>query len=211
MRTSVFSALGAALLAATVAVPASAAQLIVNGNFENTGFGGTSSYYNLGNTGATHAVPADFGFDVPINNVDLIANGVFAANLAGGGAYNLDLVGFGSTGAISQTFATTLGATYHVSLAYTVNGAGTADVSVDGSSIGSIVGTGTWQTFTNTFLGTGNAVTFAITELTGGGNGGVVLDNISVTSVPEPAMWGLMLVGFGLVGVASRRRTVVAA
>ncbi len=29
--------------------------------------------------------------------------------------------------------------------------------------------------------------------------------------IPEPATWGLMLVGFGLVGVAARRRTAVTA
>ena len=33
-----------------------------------------------------------------------------------------------------------------------------------------------------------------------------------VFAVPEPAIWGLMLAGFGLVGVAARRcRTAVAA
>ncbi len=35
------------------------------------------------------------------------------------------------------------------------------------------------------------------------------IDNVSVTAaVPEPATWGLMLVGFGLVGVTARRRAV---
>lgn len=33
-----------------------------------------------------------------------------------------------------------------------------------------------------------------------------VLDGVSVAAVPEPATWGLMLVGFGLVGAAVRRR-----
>ncbi|MGI4880983.1 MAG: PEPxxWA-CTERM sorting domain-containing protein [Janthinobacterium lividum] len=33
-----------------------------------------------------------------------------------------------------------------------------------------------------------------------------VLDGVSVAAVPEPAMWCLMLVGFGLVGTAVRRR-----
>ena len=35
---------------------------------------------------------------------------------------------------------------------------------------------------------------------------GGYLDNVSVEAVPEPATWGMMLAGFGLVGVASRRR-----
>ena len=33
------------------------------------------------------------------------------------------------------------------------------------------------------------------------------IDNLSATSVPEPAAWALMLVGFGLVGASARRRS----
>lgn len=48
---------------------------------------------------------------------------------------------------------------------------------------------------------------------TSGDNVGPILDNVLVTgSVPEPATWGLMIVGFGMVGFAARRRrTAVAA
>lgn len=197
-------------LVAGIAGPAAAANLIVNGGFENTGFGGTGSYYNVG-AGGDHAVPADFGFAVPVNNVDIIANGVYAPALAGGGAYNLDLVGYGSTGQIAQTFATKLGKTYAVSLQYAQNGSGrVADVSVNGTAIGTLIGTGAFQTFNGSFVGTGAPVTFAVTETVGGDNAGIVLDNISVsTAVPEPASWTLMVAGFGLVGFAYRRRSTV--
>ncbi len=189
------------------AAPVSAANLIANGGFENTGFGGTGSYYNVGNSGADHVVPADFGFAVPVNNVDIIANGVYTPFLATGGAYNLDLVGYGSTGAIRQSFATMLGKVYTVSIDFTQNGSGkVADVLVDGGAIGTLTATGAWQNFTTTFVGTGSTVTFDIAETVGGGNGGVVLDNISVVAVPEPATWGLMIAGFGMVGFAARRR-----
>ena len=33
------------------------------------------------------------------------------------------------------------------------------------------------------------------------------LDDVSVTMVPEPAAWGLMVAGFGMIGAAARRRT----
>lgn len=38
-----------------------------------------------------------------------------------------------------------------------------------------------------------------------------VPDNWSLTAVPEPAAWGLMVIGFGLVGAAARRRPAVVA
>jgi hypothetical protein len=34
------------------------------------------------------------------------------------------------------------------------------------------------------------------------------LDNISVAAVPEPATWAMLVVGFGLVGAAKRRRNI---
>jgi hypothetical protein len=37
------------------------------------------------------------------------------------------------------------------------------------------------------------------------------LDGVSVRAVPEPAVWGLMLMGFGGLGVVARRRRAVAA
>ena len=205
----------AVLLAATAmlgfAAPVAATELIVNGGFEATGFGGTGTYYNIG-TGGDNPVPGDFGFAVSVNNVDIIANGVYTASLGTGGAYNLDLVGYGSTGAISQSFATVLGKTYFVSLDYNQNGSGRqAEVSVNGGAIGTLVGSNAWQSFSTTFLGTGAPVTFAITNTVGGANAGIVLDNISVTAIPEPATWGLMLAGFALVGVAARRKTAVTA
>lgn len=44
-------------------------------------------------------------------------------------------------------------------------------------------------------------------------NIGPVLDNVLVTqaAVPEPATWAMLIVGFGLVGAASRRRRPLAA
>ena len=51
-------------------------------------------------------------------------------------------------------------------------------------------------------------------RFTGTGTGTLIplVNSVFPSAVPEPATWGLMIAGFGLVGVASRRRrTVVAA
>lgn len=199
--------IASAFAGVALAAPVSAANLLANDGFENTGFGGTTSYYNVGQD---HAVPADFGFSVPVNSVDIVANGAFGPTLAGGGAYNLDLVGYGSTGAIAQSIHTVAGKTYTVSIAYSsnngINGP-TADVTFNGATIGSVTGTHAWQTFTTTFTGTGTTASFGVNETFGANNGGVFLDNLSVSgAVPEPATWALLIVGFGMVGVAARRR-----
>ena len=39
------------------------------------------------------------------------------------------------------------------------------------------------------------------------GGGGFQLDNLNLAGVPEPATWALMILGFGAVGGAMRRRT----
>lgn len=41
--------------------------------------------------------------------------------------------------------------------------------------------------------------------------GGFFLDEVSVTVVPEPATWALLIAGFTMVGAAMRRRTVAVA
>jgi hypothetical protein len=38
--------------------------------------------------------------------------------------------------------------------------------------------------------------------------GNVIVDNIQANAVPEPATWGLMILGFGLAGASMRRRSV---
>jgi len=53
----------------------------------------------------------------------------------------------------------------------------------------------------------GGSTTFALQDA-GNDNIGVVIDNLSlsVDAVPEPATWAMMLAGFGLAGIAVRRR-----
>jgi hypothetical protein len=197
-------ALRAAVIGLLVAASPAAAvtNLIVNGDFEAPGFGGTATYVTV------PPIPSDFGWSVPVNAVDIIANGVFAPFLPTGGLYNLDLVAIGSTGAISQTFATVLGKTYTLSIDFSQNGQASrsADVVLDSTTLTTLVSNGPWQTWSTTFVGTGAPTTLLITEVIGGNSAGVALDNISVTAVPEPATWAMLITGFGMVGYGLRRR-----
>jgi hypothetical protein len=194
---------------------ASAANLLSNGGFENDDAVSTAyPYYNIGpdlhsdpQGGADFAVPSDFGWTVSNGNVDIITYTTYGPAPANGGLSGLDLVGYGSTGEISQTINTVAGQSYDVSFVFE-NNPGFADptaaVVVNFGSIGTVTGVGGlggWQTYTNTFQATGPTTTFSLNETLGGSNGGVFLDNISITSaVPEPATWALMLLGFGAIG-----------
>ena len=68
-----------------------------------------------------------------------------------------------------------------------------------------------WQKQSLSFTAT--AVSQVLTFLAVGTPGGAppisFLDGVSVAGVPEPATWGLMVAGFGLVGFVARRRRVV--
>ncbi len=75
-------------------------------------------------------------------------------------------------------------------------------------------GVGPWQAQSMTF--TASAVSQVLSFLAVGTPNGAppisFLDGVSLTAaVPEPATWGLMLVGFGAVGITARRRSNVVA
>lgn len=207
MRAFQLALLGIAVTAmAGVSAPALAGNLLANGNFENTGFGGTTGYYNIG-PGGDHAVPSDFGWTVSDGNVDIVANNAsYGPILTGGGNYVLDLVGYGSTGEISQSVDTVLNQTYDVTFDYSSNnGINGPTASVNGNDlIGTVTGTHSWQVFTGSFVGTGSPTTFSISEIYGANNAGVFLDNVSVAAAPEPAAWAMLLLGVGGVGAAVR-------
>lgn len=85
----------------------------------------------------------------------------------------------------------------------TGNAAGTF-FQLDGSLVpGSFLDTGTAPLITTSNNGVAGQLVFQVR------NGGVVVP--PVDGVPEPATWALMIIGFGLVGVASRRRTATVA
>lgn len=194
-------------VAFAVTSPAVHANLLTNGGFEMPVI--SPPYLDIG----VGAEPAGFGWSVITNNVDVIRQGAFgwtAAEFEGPQA--LDLVGFGSTGGIAQTFTTTPGQRYTLSFAYANNpGPGVptpASANVTVASGGNTVlsqsishGTATtsnfnWTVFNSDFTATGATTVLAFTETFGGANGGIFLDAVSVASaVPEPSTLASLIVG----------------
>lgn len=63
-----------------------------------------------------------------------------------------------------------------------------------------------WQNITRSITVQGDMSSRLSFDHAGGDNMGLILDNVSVTAVPEPETYALMLAGLGLVGFVARRR-----
>ncbi len=216
-----------ALAAATaLAGPAAAVELVVNGGFENPAT--PNAFYTQYFGGQSFPGWSVLGNDVIVINQNYNEGGLgFNAN---SGANSIDLTGAGNTGpadGISQTIATTLG-TYKLSFfvgnaSPTGGNAGsytqpsTVNLSINGGSIQSFTNADNtpnainWKKFTVSFF-TETPTTLVFTNGTVGDNM-LGLDDVSVVSggVPEPSVWGMLILGFGLVGFAARRRSAALA
>ncbi len=205
-----------ALGALVVAAPASAA-ILTNGDFEQPGGivrDALTPSYMPGWTYDSHGT----GFEI---YEDQSEDGLVAAS-------GTHYVSFGHSGAyggeISQTFATVVGGVYTVTYsvaeqqgddssqvmrAIVNNGIQTLSQDNTGLTLAFLAG----GPITFTALGTSATLSFLdATPAGGGGPSNLALDAVSVSgpqaggSVPEPATWGLMLLGFGLVGATARGR-----
>ena len=105
-----------------------------------------------------------------------------------------DLTGFSlSTASISGNFAADDSATIFLNGVQIGSGGGYALTTAFGASSGFVAGI---NTLTFVALNSGAGPTGVNVELSG-----------TAMAVPEPAVWGLMVTGFGLVGFAARRRS----
>jgi hypothetical protein len=200
----------AAFLAAGVAASsAQATNLVVDGGFESPAI---STWY-------VNETSNFSGWTLVTNNVDIVHQGYNGASPAHEGAQYLDLVGYGSTGEISQSLATVAGQKYSLTFWYSNNPWSTSSasaVATVGSLTASVTHSGAsaadlgWSKYTGSFVATGPTV-LDFNNTYGYGNGGVLLDGISVSSVPETSTWIMMLAGFGALGFAGLRRKAVAA
>lgn len=223
-------ALAAAFLAP---LPAVAQEYVVNGDFEagNTAF--TSEYNYVAGTGpyalyneGTYTVGSDaasyhkFWANVTGHGGSgnfLIANGVADGSAASFNVFSQVLTGltvgvgyqfsaWATNVCCNETFNGSNGAPFLVS----VNGSQPLPNSIFiTSTTVDTSATGVWTLFSGTFVATASNMTLSIynsTPLKSGNDFG--LDDISVVAVPEPAAWGMMIGGFGLAGMAMRRRRV---
>ena len=170
--------------------------------------------------------PSGFAWTVFSGNVDVAHLPVspFVQFSAFEGNQAIDLNGT-VRGSIFQDFATNPGQQYGLTFAYSDNpsegGVSSALVSVtDTNSMVSLLSTSVmhststngppadadWFLFSNTFTATGSTTRLAFTSTSASNtpSGGIILDAVSVSAIPEPN--SLFLVGLGLAGTMLRRR-----
>ena len=212
-------ALSAALLVASGRTPSLAASIATNGSFENTaGFvpdvNDTMSLTNGSTVMTGWTVIGDSLAWIGPSNTFLLS--------AFDGGYFLDLTDYTAGppfGGVRQVLNTVAGDTYQVTfdLGSSNRWGGQSGLQASaGSTTASFLstttpGTSTWESESFSFLATGPTTTLSF--LGSLGVNYIGLDNISVTDlggsvtgVPEPTTWGLMIVGLSLVGVGMRKR-----
>jgi choice-of-anchor C domain-containing protein len=209
--------LGTALVAAMfAAAPAAnaATNLITNGSFEDGVYIADGGFVTLSNGDNTSIA----GWTVLPYSIDYVGTYWQASD----GLRSLDLSG-AANGGVSQTIATISGKVYTVSFDLAGNPDGADETKFMVTTLGNGVGGGAakiftfdvgagntredmgWKTFSYTFTATSNSTTLNFASANESPYG-PALDNVSVSAVPEPATWAMMIVGFGAAGAMVRNR-----
>lgn len=206
-----------AVAAMGLASPALSAELITNGGFETGNFSGWTPAFGDGTD------PVVIGFNNPVG----YPNGAFGEGIpqspSGGNFTAYFSSDTANPDAISQSVNVTAGQTYSLSFNYYVPQNGfnnpndaTLNFLINGAPAGSLLQAGsasgttpvTWHTFTTSWLATSTGAVPLEFQFRGLGvtAADFAIDNVSMTAVPEPATWALLIAGFALVGVSMRRR-----
>jgi hypothetical protein len=202
MKTTTLSLMLAAGLSAG---SAHASNLLVNPGFELPGTG----YVSL--PGNSTAIT---GWTTVLNGVEWFNATSFGG--AADGVMIVDLANYTYTGGgIEQTFATVVGQSYDLSFSLGTMQAsgrdGTAhiDVTVAGVTTGYDVinhtGSLVWTAVTQSFTASSSSTTLRFTNTQNPHLHFANVDAASVSAVPEPETYAMLLAGLGLVGFAARR------
>ncbi len=197
-----------------------ATELVVNGGFK----GDTQ----VGFTIVSAVSPAQIaGWTVLTNYIDWSHD---AWQSSDGDGYSIDLIGGFGTSSIGQTITTVAGQTYRLTFDLSGNpdnyrdAARIVTIKADGVKIGATQydlgptntrGDMLWSSRGLTFTATGALTEIVFTGTSddpGNGYWGPALDNVSMTAVPEPATWAMMIIGFGAAGSmvrTARRRNAL--
>lgn len=203
MKTLVSTVAAVALLAGAVGVANANAGVVFSDNFN-------SYAYQL-----NWAPPANWTAPGP-GTVDLIGDTTSGAAydfFPGNGGY-VDLDGSNNVAGALQTIATFGAGTYTLNFDLGGNARGDVDKTTvitlgDFSQSVTLSSSSPLAAQSFTFKTTGGQLSFA--DLAGGNqNIGNILDNVSLSAVPEPASWAAMLVGFGAIGATMRNRRKLA-
>jgi Protein of unknown function (DUF642)/PEP-CTERM motif len=215
MRKSVLILAAAASVSAATSAQATI-NLLSNPGFEN-GVALPTGEVNLA-AGDTTSIT---GWTVLGAGVHYVNNTIWDAAQA---SRSIELLG--SNGGIGQrVYGFIKGKTYTLKYALSADPANTATGPVDVYHTVSVTGglaSTTPYTFMPTF-NTASSMLYSIQEYTfvasntfqdlqfrasgrNRGGFGPVIDSISITAIPEASTWAMLVLGFGLVGVASRRR-----
>jgi hypothetical protein len=215
-----FQSLGLAAIALCAGIAASPAlastNLVTNGYFSEP----DPSTYNQ--SGWNQAVSIPGWTSNTADTIETGLNGTYGLGSYLGSTTNLEL-NDNIYGSISQTITgLTAGEVYNLNFGYGIRGGAGAQqmtVSIGGDLLGTLDApsevSSSWEAeyFSFTASGTSETLTFTSDDVGGNKAEGNELTAVSVTAVPEPMAWALMLAGFAAVGGALRlgRRSLTAA
>lgn len=205
-------------VALALAGPAAAVTLI-DGSFEGGGFGG-----RIVRTGGIREVQPTVG-DAPSGwleygtGVGYVDSSRWAAS---DGNRSLDLGALGTGGVVQRISGFTVGRTYRLTFDLSANPFDPADRPLDRRVLVSASGMSPerftyqltdantpesmlYQRFSYDFIAVAETQNIRFASQTPG-SFGAVLDNVSLSAVPEATTWVLLITGFASIGVLARRR-----
>lgn len=157
------------------------------------------------------------GWTVTDGTVDVVGP-ISWATLCNGGTGNVCIDLDGSTqnaGILSKSFNLTAGVNYTATFDMAGNqrgGSDTVTIQFGTASLAfsPLLSTSPWTTYTLNFTPTSTASYSLTFNNAGGDNIGAVIDNVSITAVPEPETLAMLLAGLGLIGSVVRRKAKAA-